>query len=90
MTRRGHMILLVGVVAAISGALAQPRGPMGGGWRGGNEDDLGGSLVRTEGSGIIDEDLVRNTLNVLLKFEDDVRTVGESLGVLLAESVAGA
>ena len=26
---------------------------------GGNENDLGGSLVRTEGSGVIDEDLVK-------------------------------
>jgi hypothetical protein len=65
MTRRWHMLSLVGVVVLISGALAQPRGPMRGGWRGGNEDDLGGSLVRTEGSGIIDEDLVRTAREVV-------------------------
>jgi hypothetical protein len=31
---------------------------------GGNENDLGGSLVRTEGSGVIDEDLVRTAREV--------------------------
>ncbi len=54
------------VLLVLAGSLAaQPRGPMGGGWRGGNEDDLGGSLVRTEGSGIIDEDLVRTAREVV-------------------------
>ena len=54
------------LLLVLAGSLAaQPRGPMGGGWRGGNEDDLGGSLVRTEGSGIIDEDLVRTAREVV-------------------------
>jgi hypothetical protein len=32
---------------------------------GGNENDLGGSLVRTEGSGVIDEDVVRTAREVV-------------------------
>ena len=55
----------------------RPRGPGGAGvpgnqdfppgWAGvgGNENDLGGSLVRTEGSGVIDEDLVRTAREVI-------------------------
>lgn len=57
------------VVAAIGVAVAQPQMPRGGpppgwGW-GGNENDLGGSLVRTEGSGVIDEDLVKTAREVV-------------------------
>ncbi len=46
-------------------ASAQPRGPAGPppGW--GNENDLGGSLVRTEGSGVIDQDLVKTAREVV-------------------------
>jgi MoxR-like ATPase len=36
----------------------------------------------------LDEALVRKTLNVLLKFEDDVRSVQDSLGSLIAASIA--
>ena len=44
---------------------AQPRGPAGPppGWV--NENDLGGSLVRTEGSGVIDQDLVKTAREVV-------------------------
>lgn len=44
---------------------AQPQFPGNrwGGWA--NENDLGGSLVRTEGSGVIDEDLVRTAREVV-------------------------
>lgn len=34
----------------------------------------------------LDEQLVRNTLNVLLKFEDDIQSVSDSLNMVLAEA----
>lgn len=59
-----------GLMAALAVVRAQP-GPLRsqptmvppGGW--GNENDLGGSLVRTEGSGIIDEDAVKTAREVV-------------------------
>ncbi|MBL9190543.1 MAG: DUF4159 domain-containing protein [Opitutaceae bacterium] len=70
MLRRAHL-LFAGLCAAL---VAQPaRPPRGGGsggpppgWGGGwgNENDLGGSLVRTEGSGVIDEDQVKTAREV--------------------------
>ena len=59
--------LALGVIAG--SVMAQPAQlPRGPGWLsdrfGGNENDLGGSLVRTEGSGVIDEDLVRTAREV--------------------------
>lgn len=67
---RAH--LLAGVVATLGVAApagwAQSQAPRGGGLfnndRWGNEGDLGGSLVRTEGSGVIDEDLVKTAREV--------------------------
>lgn len=53
-------ILLLGAWAALGASVCLAQFPRGG-WRGGfdaNEDDTG-SLVRTEGSGIIDENVVR-------------------------------
>ena len=50
------ILLAAGLGASMAGA--QPQGP--GRWSAwGNENDAGGSLVRTEGSGIIDEDVVK-------------------------------
>jgi len=61
MTCRRHLPLLLTLALPLAGAQTQPRG----GWRtgggipwGANEGE-NGSLVWTEGSGIIDEDLVR-------------------------------
>src|SRR5215218_8212266 len=52
----------VAVLACLSGVSAQQRQN---GWSGfGNESDAGGSLVRTEGSGVIDEDLVKTAREV--------------------------
>jgi hypothetical protein len=79
MFRRGLHIFLLAAVAAGVPAVAQPQDPApsprpggprlpGGvppGWLGwGNENDLGGSLIRTEGSGIIDEDQVKTAREV--------------------------
>lgn len=69
MARRTHRFfagagLAIGLAA---GAAAQPQPGRPGGWpidRWGNENDLGGSLVRTEGSGVIDQDLVRTAREV--------------------------
>ena len=59
--------LLLGMGAAF--AIAQPTSSRVSSWWsdrfGGNENDLGGSLVRTEGSGVIDEDLVRTAREVI-------------------------
>ena len=49
----------LGSTSALAQQLPQTRFS---GW--GNENDLGGSLVRTEGSGIIDEDLVRTAREI--------------------------
>ena len=55
-------------MAAAVATMAQGPFPRGAGWLsdrfGGNENDLGGSLVRTEGSGVIDEDLVQTAREV--------------------------
>jgi hypothetical protein len=54
---------------AVAAVVAQSPFPRGTNWLtdrfGGNENDLGGSLVRTEGSGVIDEDLVRTAREVV-------------------------
>jgi hypothetical protein len=58
---------LAGFSLAAVVVLAQTPPSQRGGWNGdrwGNEGDLGGSLVRTEGSGVIDEDLVRTAREV--------------------------
>ncbi len=61
-------ILLASILAHLGAgwALAQPPGAWSPGTsdRWGNETDFGGSLVQTEGSGIIDQDLVRTAREV--------------------------
>lgn len=61
-------LLFVSVCAALGGGMifAQrpPGWPSGGNDRWGNENDPGGSLVRTEGSGVIDQDAVRTAREV--------------------------
>src|SRR5688500_20113166 len=65
--------LLIGLCLAlamlVAGVMGQSPFPRGTSWLsdrfGGNENDLGGSLVRTEGSGVIDEDLVRTAREVV-------------------------
>jgi hypothetical protein len=56
-------VLMLSVAMATVVAQSMPPG-----WLsdrlGGNENDLGGSLVRTEGSGVVDEDLVRTAREV--------------------------
>ena len=65
--RRQLSLTVIRAVLGLSAvvASAQPRGPAGPppGW--GNENDLGGSLVRTEGSGVIDQDLVKTAREVV-------------------------
>ena len=54
------------VVGSVASAQPVPGGGGGGWFRDGfgNENDLGGSLVRTEGSGVIDEDVVKTAREV--------------------------
>ena len=52
-------------LAAVGRSQLPPGGPPRGNDRWGNEGDLGGSLVRTEGSGVIDQDLVRTAREVV-------------------------
>jgi hypothetical protein len=73
MIRRAHLVF-AGLCVALVAQQPSPRpsrgnaGGSGGpppGWGGwGNENDLGGSLVRTEGSGVIDEDQVKTAREV--------------------------
>ena len=60
----GRVLLMALVLGGwCASALGQPRPPR---WIGtGNESDAGGSLVRTEGSGVIDEDLVKTAREVV-------------------------
>ncbi|MBL9202777.1 MAG: DUF4159 domain-containing protein [Opitutaceae bacterium] len=73
MIRRAHILFAGLSVALLAQTTVPPRPSRGsggsgspppgwGGW--GNENDLGGSLVRTEGSGVIDEDLVKTAREV--------------------------
>jgi hypothetical protein len=65
---RPHVLASVylALMFAGSGLVAQNQPPRGnwGSDRWGNENDLGGSLVRTEGSGVIDEDVVQTAREV--------------------------
>src|SRR5207249_2941580 len=56
---RSAALLGAALLLAATTVIAQPQFP-GNRWSGwANENDLGGSLVRTEGSGVIDEDFVK-------------------------------
>jgi hypothetical protein len=84
MAGRGHNSLIgagFAVAVAAAAAVGQPSFPRGG-WLsdrfGGNESDLGGSLVRTEGSGVIDEDAVRTAREVVSHSVDP--TTGRVIG----------
>src|SRR5262245_56885441 len=57
--------IFVSFLLLAAAASAQPQFPVArcGAWA--NENDLGGSLVRTEGSGVIDEDLVKTAREVV-------------------------
>ncbi|MDP3068807.1 MAG: DUF4159 domain-containing protein [Opitutaceae bacterium] len=65
---RVHLLFAGLCAALVAQPVRPPRGGSGGpppGWGGwGNENDLGGSLVRTEGSGVIDEDQVKTAREV--------------------------
>jgi hypothetical protein len=85
--------LALGVAAAT--VVAQPQGSRVPGWLsdrfGGNENDLGGSLVRTEGGVVINEDLVQTAREVAshstgtpnwtnpVGFEEDVFTFARAI-----------
>jgi len=68
---RNNVIVGLGLAlgVAVVAMMGQSPFPRGTSWLsdrfGGNENDLGGSLVRTEGSGVIDEDLVRTAREVV-------------------------
>src|SRR4051812_10181777 len=60
-----HGLLCLGLLLCVAETSFGQPSQRQGGWSGwGNENDLGGSLVRTEGSGVIDEDLVRTAREV--------------------------
>src|ERR1044072_1760796 len=75
MTTQRKILLLGAILAAGSNVILAQSSPIDvpvrrfpgvpPGWSGwGNETDLGGSLVRTEGSGVIDEDVVKTAREV--------------------------